>query len=131
MTTREKNMRRNKATWLAPLLALSLLAGCERDDPGLAAATGGSPTRGKALIEAYGCASCHTIAGIRSPRGLVGPPLLDIKKRAFIGGVLANTPGNLERWIMHPAAYSPNTAMPDLGVTPAQARDMAAYLYSK
>jgi cytochrome c len=35
------------------------------------------------------------------------------------------------RWIMHPRAYSPNTAMPELGVTQPEARDMAAYLYSQ
>jgi hypothetical protein len=32
---------------------------------------------------------------------------------------------------MHPRAYSPNTAMPELGVTQPEARDMAAYLYSQ
>ena len=118
------------AACLAPL-ALCLLAGCSRADPHIEPATGGNPQHGKQLIESYGCAACHTITGVRSPRGMVGPPLTDIKSRAFIGGVLANKPDNLEHWIMHPRQYSPNTAMPDLGVSPAQARDIAAYLYSR
>jgi cytochrome c2 len=113
------------------LLALCVLAGCGRTDAQVETATGGNPRQGKQLIEAYGCASCHTIAGVRAARGLVGPPLIDIKSRAYIGGVLANKPENLEHWIMHPSQYSPNTAMPDLGVTAAQARDIAAYLYSR
>lgn len=121
----------NMTRWSFALLGLSLLAGCGRADPQAEPATGGNPQRGKQLIEAYGCTSCHTIAGIRAARGLVGPPLTDIKSRAFIGGVLANKPDNLEHWIMQPSRYSPNTAMPDLGVDAAQARDIAAYLYSR
>jgi cytochrome c1 len=35
------------------------------------------------------------------------------------------------QWIEHPRAINPQTAMPELGVTPAQARDIAAYLYSQ
>ena len=38
---------------------------------------------------------------------------------------------NLIKWIQHPRQVVPNTAMPDLGVTRAEARDMAAYLYSQ
>jgi cytochrome c len=34
------------------------------------------------------------------------------------------------RWIQHPQALSPGTAMPELGVNDQQARDIAAYLYS-
>lgn len=113
-----------------PLAALILLAGCSRNEPQAALATGGDAQRGKQLIVAFGCASCHAISGVRAARGLVGPPLKDFKSRAFIGGVLANKPDDLERWIMHPSQYSPHTAMPDLGVNPAQARDIAAYLYS-
>jgi cytochrome c2 len=125
------NQARKVTRWSFALLGLFLLAGCSRADPQPEPATGGSPQRGKQLIEAYGCASCHTISGIRTAHGLVGPPLTNIKSRAYIGGVLANKPDNLENWIMHPNQYSPNTAMPDLGVSPAQARDIAAYLYSR
>jgi cytochrome c1 len=35
------------------------------------------------------------------------------------------------KWIQHPQAINPKTAMPELGVTEAQARDIAAYLYSQ
>src|SRR6185312_8248977 len=35
----------------------------------------GDPHAGKVLIENYGCGSCHTIPGIYTARGVVGPPL--------------------------------------------------------
>jgi hypothetical protein len=48
----------------------------------------------------------------------------------YIAGQLSNDPQNLLRWIQDPQAVEPGTAMPDLGVGPEVARDMAAYLYS-
>jgi len=46
----------------------------------------------------------------------------------MLGGVLSNSPDNMVRWIREPQQASPLTAMPDLGVTERDARDMAAYL---
>jgi len=91
---------------------------------------GGSVGRGKATITALGCGSCHMISGIAGARGLVGPPLTGVGGRSIIAGELANTPENLEHWIENPQSVEPNTDMPNLGVTPAQARDIAAYLYT-
>jgi cytochrome c1 len=54
---------------------------------------------------------------------------MGLRQRTYIGGVAANSATNLERWLMHPQAFSPRTAMPDLGLTEDQARDIAAYLY--
>jgi cytochrome c2 len=113
------------------VLLAAALSGCgEKPDARAAVDTGGDAGRGKQLLVQYGCAGCHTIQGLRAERGLVGPPLIDIRQRAIVGGSLPNTPENLEQWIMHPSRFNPNTAMPELGVTPAQARDIAAYLYS-
>jgi cytochrome c1 len=39
-------------------------------------------------------------------------------------------PENLERWLMDPPSINPHTAMPNLGIDSAEARDVAAYLYS-
>ena len=93
--------------------------------------TGGNVARGKALFAAYGCGGCHTVDGVPQAQGLVGPPLDTIAVRAMIGGRLSNSPANLEKWIRDPQAVSPGTAMPDLGVTPAQSRDLAAFLYTQ
>jgi cytochrome c1 len=51
-------------------------------------------------------------------------------RRSYIAGQLVNSPDNLVRWIMDPQGVEPGTAMPNLGVVPVVARDMAAYLYT-
>jgi cytochrome c len=91
---------------------------------------GGNVQRGAQLIPQYGCGSCHTIAGIDGAKGLVGPPLTGIADRAYIAGMLANNPDNMVTWIMHPQQVVPGNAMLDLGVSDADARDIAAYLYT-
>lgn len=94
------------------------------------ALTGGDPDRGKETIEQFGCASCHTIPGIHGATAQVGPPLTSLANRNYIGGVLANTPENLQRWILDPPAVDPMTAMPNLHLTKQNAQDVACYLYT-
>ena len=91
---------------------------------------GGSATKGAAAIAAYGCGTCHTVSGVPGATAVVGPPLAGIGQRSYVGGVLPNTPENLVRWIQRPREVSPRTAMPDLGVSERDARDIAAYLYT-
>lgn len=91
--------------------------------------TGGNAARGAKWIRAYGCGACHIVPGIRGADGVVAPPLTQFARRTFIAGEVANTPGNLVRWIRKPQHIEPRTAMPALGVTEQQARDIAAYLY--
>lgn len=82
------------------------------------------------LLFAYGCASCHVIPGIADSPGHIGPPLANWKRRKYIAGQLPNKEEMLIRWIMHPQDVEAGTAMPDLGVTDAEAKDMAAFLYT-
>jgi cytochrome c2 len=63
-------------------------------------------------------------------RGRVGPPLAGIADRAYIAGVLPNNPENLMRWVENPPGVDPLTVMPNMGVTPRDARDIAAFLYT-
>lgn len=95
-----------------------------------AALVGGDPAKGRAAIGRYGCSSCHTIPGIKGANALVGPPLTQIASRTYLGGVLENTPGNMIRWIQDPRGVDEKTAMPNLGVTDTDARDIASYLYT-
>lgn len=90
--------------------------------------TGGDPEAGRALIARAPCGGCHEIPGVRGARGEVGPPLTHFAGRAFIGGRVNNTPDNLIRWIEDPHTIDPQSAMPPMGLTPSQARDVAAYL---
>jgi cytochrome c len=89
---------------------------------------GGQASRGKGLVEYYGCGACHVIGGIDTATGEVGPRLTDYQDTRYIAGHLANTPENTARWIEDPQRFEPGTIMPDLGVTPAQAADIATYL---
>ena len=92
---------------------------------------GGDPQRGELLVGRYSCGACHQMPGVEEADGLVGPPLATFSRRTMIAGLLPNTPPNLVLWLRHPQAVTPGNAMPDLGLTDAQARDIAAYLYTK
>jgi cytochrome c2 len=111
----------------AAVFALGLSSTRDRP-PTLPAA--GDAQQGRAAIAEYGCGSCHTIPGVRAANAKVGPPLTDWPRRAYVAGQLANTPANVARWVAHPQAIQPATAMPDLGVSASTARDIAAYLFS-
>jgi cytochrome c1 len=91
--------------------------------------TQGDPSRALPLMRRYGCAGCHTIPGIAGADGQVGGSLADIRKRVYIGGVADNTANDLVRWIVSPQSFSPHSAMPATGISEAEARDIAAYLY--
>jgi cytochrome c len=92
--------------------------------------TRGNPHAGRDTIARYGCGGCHDIPGVVGAHGMSAPPLNNFGARAYIAGELRNTPDSLVQWIMHPHAIEPKTAMPELGVTEPDARDIAAYLYT-
>jgi len=91
---------------------------------------GGNPERGPALIQYYGCGSCHDIPGVRGAGGLIGPPLQRIGLRAYLAGKLPNSPTNMIHWIREPRSFDRDTVMPNMNVTESDARDIAAYLYT-
>ena len=95
------------------------------------AVTGGDPDRAPAILRRYGCSGCHTIPGIPGADGQVGGSLADIRGRVYVGGVANNTSENLIGWIVAPQRFSPASAMPQTGITEAEARDVAAYLYAR
>ena len=95
------------------------------------AMTGGNAKVGRATIARYGCAGCHVIPGIAGANGKVGPDLTGVGRRSELAGKLSNNPAAMVRWLMHPQTISPGSGMPEQGVGEADARDMAAFLYSK
>lgn len=110
---------------------LFICASCNGDaERSAAAMTGGTPAKGKAAISRYGCSTCHTIPGVSGANGMVGPPLGQVASRVYLAGRLQNTPDNMLLWIQKPQAVDDKTAMPNLGVTDADARDIASYLYT-
>lgn len=114
------------------MLLLVAAAACqtEREPQLVQSVPGGDAERGPAIIRAYGCQGCHEIPGIRSHAAHVGPPLTDYALRAYVAGSLPNRAEHLVRWIRDPQSIQPGTAMPTLGVSEADARHIAAYLYT-
>lgn len=114
-----------------PVLAFAVIvAGCDAEPPAYLRVAGGDPGRGHSVILAYGCGACHSIPGVRGAVAWVGPPLTEWARRGYVAGRLPNTPENLVPWLVDPQAISPGSAMPNLGLTEAEARDAAAYLYT-
>ena len=100
--------------------------GGREDEPTLQAM--GDPARGRIIIQQFACTACHRIPGIVGPKSHTGPPLTAMGKRKYIAGILPNSFENLVRWLREPQSVDPHTAMPDTGLTDADARDIAAYL---
>jgi cytochrome c len=115
---------------LVPLLVVA--AGCRGTGEvrGYAVATGGDPSRGRALVAERHCGVCHDIGDVTGAHGVVGPPLDGFARRSYLAGGSPNTPDNLVRFIRAPHELQPGTAMPALGLDDEQARAVAAYLYT-
>lgn len=121
-----------RSLFAVSVIVMTVMAGCARRDADVLAQdiTGGNPARGRRLLYSYSCGSCHEIPGVGEADGTIGPPLRAVGNRIYIAGLLQNRPENLLRWIAQPQEVQPGNAMPDLGVTEEQARDIAAYLYT-
>lgn len=108
----------------------AIVGGCAGNQPSAAAAGGGNPQRGSALIRQNGCGSCHVIPGIEEATGDVGPPLTGVGRRIYLAGVVRNTPEGMVAWLRNPQAVVPGNAMPNMQLDERDARDIAAYLYT-
>jgi cytochrome c2 len=121
---------------LPMLLLVAVLTACSHEagdalSPRQAAQlVGGDAARGRVALRQYGCGACHTVPGVVGADGLVGPPLAGIGGRAYIAGVLTNTPDHMVLWIVNPRGVDSLTAMPITGVGEREARDIATYLYT-
>jgi cytochrome c2 len=124
------------AAVLAGLLVIGTLAACSKPDADLqptATTQGGAignVEAGRAAIERVGCGSCHVIPGIEGADGMVGPSLDRIGSHEYLAGMLHNTPDSMIVWLRYPQRIVPGNAMPDMGVSAEDARNIAAYLYT-
>ena len=84
---------------------------------------------GEKLFLAKGCVGCHSLQAVNAPKGMIGPNLANVGARSFIGaGSFQNTDENLSRWIQNPQALKKGVLMPNLGVTPDEAKSLVAFL---
>lgn len=127
MTSRARHAGAGAAALLLLALAPAMAAPGGTDS---APSVRADPERGRVLAARYHCGICHTIPGVPAARGRLAVPLSDFGLRSYIAGRIPNQPQMLMRWIADPRSLVPDTAMPDMGVTDADARDIAAYLGS-
>jgi len=112
-------------------IALAFLSsGCDMQKAEYAQVTEQSALRGRALITQYQCGSCHAIPGVANARGVTAVSLAGFSRRSYIAGRIPNQPDALALWIIDPHAQISASTMPTLAVSPEQARDMAAYLWT-
>ena len=107
------------------ILLFLLLAACTKRET-----VAGNADHGRQLLSQYGCTACHVIPGVKGPKGMVGPSLDHIATRTYIAGKIQNSVPAMTRWLQNPQSMDPNNAMPNLGVTPKDAEDITAYLYT-
>ncbi len=84
--------------------------------------------RGRELLARYHCGTCHSIPGVAAAQGQLAGSLQAYGRRSYIAGRVANQPAALARWIADPESLVPGTLMPNMGASPSDASDMAAYL---
>ena len=95
--------------------------------PAATPADGSGAAAGLRAFTTGACVGCHTIAGVSA--GVVGPDLTHVGSRTTIaGGTLPNTPDALARWLADPPGVKPGSIMPDLHLSVADVRALAAYL---
>jgi cytochrome c oxidase subunit 2 len=88
----------------------------------------GDATKGRDLFLAKPCVGCHTIRGTVAA-GTTGPDLTHVGgRRSLAAGTLDMTPADVAAWILDPQTIKPGALMPVVGLTPEEARLLAAYL---
>ena len=101
----------------------------------LSASLPGNPSiaRGKRLFQENGCLGCHKY---RNRGGALGPDITYVGDKKPHGFDFRNIPGEhtVRRWLFEhfkrPGAVTPNTLMPDLGLTDRQAEDLTSFMLS-
>jgi cytochrome c oxidase subunit 2 len=74
------------------------------------------------------CAGCHTVRGTAAA-GSHAPDLTHLDSRRLIAaGTLANTPENQLDWIRHAQRIKPDSLMPGIVLSAAEAAELSAYL---
>ncbi len=110
-------------------LAATLCACADKSDPPRTI-MGADANRGLAVIDRLGCAACHDTPGVAWPKGRAGSSLRGFADSPMIAGQFRNRPDTLIAFLKDAPSMAPATAMPAMPLTDAEARDVAAYLYT-
>jgi hypothetical protein len=107
-----------------------------RNEDATDALKGHDAARGRELLDMKGCSLCHRMTGVAPFRGALlpaGVTVTDMARAVRLAPDLRVTrerwrPSLLVRWLLHPSQVKPDTLMPDMHLTEADARSIAAYL---
>ena len=101
-----------------------LFANTEKWEPAVKNPPPGDAKDGEKIVKSIGCQGCHVVGeGSREeagPHRTFGQPLENIGTKTTYEWVF--------NWVRDPKHYNPNTYMPNLRLTDAQAADVATYL---
>ena len=92
--------------------------------------------KGRELFKTRGCVACHSIAGVAelqptARNSTSGPDLTHVGSRqTLLALTRPNTVEDMAAWIHDPASVKQGSRMPKLGISTADAKTIATYLYS-
>jgi len=87
----------------------------------------GDGAAGKEIYARSACVGCHTIRGVSA--GVLGPDLTHFGSRTLFGaGLWPTTADNVAAWVKDPPALKPGAKMPNLHLSDADSKAVAAYL---
>jgi cytochrome c oxidase subunit 2 len=90
-------------------------------------ADGTAAAAGLKVFTTAACVGCHAVTGVSG--GTRGPDLTHFASRKTIaGGMLPHTTEGLVRWLADPPQVKPGSLMPNLQLSVADVRALAAYL---
>lgn len=101
-------------------------------------APSGDPALGRTILDTKGCGTCHVMSGVEPLRASPIPVEMTPSQLAsamLLAPDLAVTreryrPEALTRWLLDPSSQKPDALMPKIGLTPEEAANVAAYLWS-
>ena len=111
------------------------LIGVEQPERATQGSLDGDVARGKELVDTRGCGSCHAMSGATiaaSPITVTMPPdrlALAMRLAPDLGHVRDRyRRDRLAAWLHEPSSVYEGTLMPDMHLSPQEARDIAAFL---
>ncbi|QIG79354.1 c-type cytochrome [Stakelama tenebrarum] len=113
------------------MTVLAALAACKPPPQSRHIGDQSTMARGKQVIAQAGCGACHEIPGVAWPRGKLGPSLMNYDDIGFIAGSRPASIATLATFVRDPRSVRPDSTMPAMPISEADARAVATYLYGQ
>jgi cytochrome c2 len=101
-----------------------------------AAIEGTNPAMGRELLDVKGCVLCHRMTGVPTMHGTLLPVGINPREMSRAMRLAPDlrftrdrySAATLVAWLLDPAKIKPDTLMPRMGLTEAEAKNIAAYI---